>query len=68
MADVKICDRCGKRFTHSRTLVCIDPIRYILLVETRGSDHSYDLCLNCRDSLERFLSGKAVDAIQVDES
>ena len=68
MADVKICDRCGKRFTYARTLVCIEPIRYILYMEARGMRYDYDLCLNCRDSLERFLSGKAVDAIQVDES
>ncbi len=72
MADVKICDRCRKTFNTKRQYIIIEPVRYILGVETTkrfwggGAEdcHEYfDLCNNCFNELRRFINGKATDAV-----
>lgn len=72
MADVKMCDRCGKTFNTKRQFIVIEPVRYILGVETTkrlwGGDvkdcHEYfDLCNDCFNELRRFIYGAATDAV-----
>lgn len=66
MADVKICDRCGKELTNTQTLINIRPVRYILDEQVfecclgwigRRSKSSFDLCVDCEKRLREFLNG-----------
>lgn len=71
MADVKICDRCRKELTNTRTLINIRPVRYILVEEVynsclgwieRTSKSQFDLCVDCEKRLREFLNGGATEA------
>ena len=68
MADVKICDRCGKRLDDNRSTFRLTPEpakRYILKVKLfRGKDGwgipksvetSHDLCIDCTGKLAEWL-------------
>ena len=71
MANVKICDRCGKPFDDKRSWFSLKPVRYILsLAYTThvwgGREDRYDefdICPSCRGELRRFLKGEATDAL-----
>ena len=67
MADVKVCDRCGKMFPNKNRRFTIIPTRYILGMITRkfmcGGGYrdirkEYDLCCECFEDLEKFLMSK----------
>ena len=61
MADVKICDRCGKTIvaTAAQRLTCAT-WRYSLFSPdlSRGLQSNWDLCRDCGNKLERFLEGE----------
>ena len=73
MSTVKICDRCGKKIDDKRHFVKLNPVRYILGIETSvfdWNDGEYinrmerDLCGKCAGELTRFLDGQAVDGVK----
>ena len=72
MADVKMCDRCGKTFDTKRQFIIIEPVRYVLGVETRkrlwgggaqDCHEHFDLCNGCFNELRKFIYGEATDAV-----
>lgn len=71
MANVKICDRCGKTFDAKRNWFSLKPVRYILgLAFTKhvwgGTEDCYvefDICPSCLGDLKKFLRGEATDAL-----
>lgn len=72
MADVKMCDRCRKTFNTKRQFIIIEPVRYILGVETtkrfwgdgvKDCHEHFDLCNDCFNELRRFIYGAATDAV-----
>lgn len=75
MADVKICDRCRGIFPLRKSWFDIKAERHIFRFISRRIDdfdcceyeyidRQVDLCMKCRDDLERFLRGQAVDAVK----
>ncbi len=73
MADVKICDRCGKKLNQRQTFLNIKPVRYVLGEEVfnvclgwmgRISNSSFDLCDDCTVKLNEFLTGGDVEATE----
>ena len=69
MADVKICDRCGKIFNNKKHWITVHPERYILdfvtqtwcndsLEEYEKIDKRFDLCPGCMENLVMFLNGR----------
>lgn len=72
MANVKICDRCGMQFSQKKCRISVEPVRYILCKtirhrffgENRDIYSEKDLCEKCVGDLERFLEGKATDAVE----
>lgn len=57
MADIKVCDRCGKRIDkiNRRLPITIRPGSCALLANIHGSYVEYDLCEECYSDLEAFL-------------
>ena len=69
MADVKICDRCGKKLTDERGLFNLKPNRYTLrmaLFKRPDSWYSkpdcirteHDLCIDCTTKLAEWMEGE----------
>ena len=66
MANVTVCDRCGKpiNISSARSL----RFRKILLTAsifypTVSNDIEYDLCPDCALELDKFFEGEATDAV-----
>ena len=60
MADVKICDRCGKTIDDHRVRRNVFKTRYYGLFSpdiSRDLNSCWDLCYTCGKKLERFLKG-----------
>lgn len=59
MADVKICDRCGKTIKGGKALFnTFTAWRYSLFSpDVRGGSCNWDLCVDCGTKLHRFLNG-----------
>jgi hypothetical protein len=57
MADVKICDRCGKKIELRIWPVYIKHYRSILDMEDLDYNYTYDLCGSCNDKLFEFMKG-----------
>lgn len=60
MADVKICDRCGKRIEATMVKkISFGAFKYSLFDPDRQtSTHSmWDLCTDCGEMLKKFLNG-----------
>ena len=67
MADVKVCDRCGKRLTDERSIFNVKPNRYTLSVTLFKKPRYYfssipdiiktdhDLCIDCTNALAAWL-------------
>lgn len=67
MADVKVCDRCGKRLTDERSIFNLKPNRYTLSVTLFKRPRSFyqtspdiintthDLCIECTTKLAEWL-------------
>ena len=67
MADVKVCDRCGKRLIDERSIFNLKPNRYTLSVTLFKKPKSYysslpdivktdhDLCIECTTKLAKWL-------------
>lgn len=66
MADVKVCDRCGKRLTEDRSIFSLTPNRYTLNVTLFKQSRSYsgipsvkntahDLCIDCTGKLAEWM-------------
>ena len=66
MADVKVCDRCGKRLTDNRSVFNVKPNRYTLAVTLfKKAAYSWsspnvvmtthDLCIDCTNELSKWL-------------
>ena len=61
MADVKICDRCGKTIAANMALSYgFGAWRYSLFKRnaSKMTCYDYDLCIECGTKLERFLKGE----------
>ena len=61
MADVKICDRCGKTINDHRVKRNIFKTKHYGLFSpdiSRELNSSWDLCHDCGTKLERFLKGE----------
>lgn len=54
MADVKICDRCGKK-VENHVPISLIPYRYVLIEDYRLATFEYDLCNRCRRDLKLFM-------------
>lgn len=65
MADVKICDRCGKQIGlgSSRRLILTTCIWCGILIGREYTDSRDDLCPDCLHELNKFFKGKATDAV-----
>lgn len=65
MADVKVCDRCGKKIDlgSHRTVILDTYIWYGALVGSRYTDSRNDLCPDCIVELKKFLNGEATYAV-----
>lgn len=73
MADIKVCDRCGKKLTDERTSFTLKPVqpsRYILSAwlfkPRRSSWHDpqivkteHDLCPDCTLALSKWLENES---------
>ena len=58
MADVKICDRCGKKIGKSSWPLRVEPYRYLFGIESGLYVFKYDLCAKCaEDFTVHFMSG-----------
>ena len=65
MADIKICDKCGKKLTYKKHLLFLKPSVRKLNVRLFSSDpwniidsgkaRSFDLCDDCANELSEFL-------------
>ena len=66
MANVKVCDRCGKRLTDERSTFWVKPNRYTLTVALFKKPRYYssipdlvktehDLCVDCTSKLAEWL-------------
>lgn len=63
MANVKICDRCGKKIEQTGVWpTYIRHFRSILSTEYENYTYSHDLCGSCTKDLFAFMDGKATDA------
>jgi hypothetical protein len=65
MADVKICDRCGKQINvgMNRRLILTTFTWNGLLVGRCYTESKEDLCPDCVDELKKFFNGEATDAV-----
>lgn len=73
MADVKICDRCGKRLTDERmtfSLMPVPPTRFTLFAKLykkgyyswdlpKPVDTTHDLCVECTTKLSEWMEGES---------
>ena len=60
MADVKICDRCGKTIVDRKVRRNMFKAYYYSLFSpdiSREFRSSWDLCVDCGNKLEKFLNG-----------
>ena len=58
MADVKICDRCGKKVEQTGVWpIYIKHYRSILEMEDKDYEYSSDLCGSCTKKLFEFMKG-----------
>lgn len=57
MANVKLCDRCGKRVDNILRPVVMTPVQYSMKLETPYFSYEYDLCKDCGSKLSRFMDG-----------
>ena len=58
MANVRICDRCGKKLERANKLhIDIRPYRYVLYTETYDTDEEFDLCPSCEKDFRVFMQG-----------
>lgn len=58
MADVKICDRCGKKIVKPSGILLNSKLHYCsLLHEDFTARLSYDLCLDCYKDFKHFVYG-----------
>lgn len=68
MADIKVCDRCGKKLTDERSIFNVKPNRYTLSVTLFKKPKQYywdvspdlvttthDLCVECTCELSKWL-------------
>lgn len=71
MADVKICDRCGKKLSEKHSILNIKPVRYIFGVAVFKDtcfgkrvieNNSFDFCENCTKDFVGFLEREGTDA------
>lgn len=72
MADVKICDRCGKTIVATKMQsIGFGVWRYSLFnpYVSNKTHYNWDLCIDCGEKLERFLKGEGLvkDAQSSDE-
>jgi hypothetical protein len=75
MANVKVCDRCGKKLIDKQSLLSLKAVRYRLGVEVlekmryydtmRRIDYSeLDFCEECTNKLVDFIDGKPVEGLK----
>lgn len=59
MADVKICDRCGKKIAEPSRILLRSTLQYCCLIyENFTTRTSYDLCPECYKDFKHFVYGK----------
>lgn len=64
MADVKICDRCGKKIeTTGVWPIYIKHYRCILDMEDQDYKYSSDLCGSCTKKLFEFMEGNGTSSV-----
>ncbi len=65
MADVKICDRCGKQISIGahRNLIFDTYTWHGVLIGRSYAESRDDLCPDCVYELKKFFEGKATDAV-----
>lgn len=65
MADVKICDRCGKQISIGmhRNLTFTKFTWHGILIGRTYTDSRDDLCQDCIYQLNKFFKGEATDAV-----
>ena len=61
MADVKICDRCGKKIETKAWPIYVHHYRSILDMEDADYKHTYDLCGDWTKRLYEFVKGGATE-------
>lgn len=58
MANVRICDRCGKTLRRPNSWnIYKTAYRYNLFGEMQDTCSDYDLCPNCMTDFEKFMEG-----------
>ena len=58
MADVKICDRCGKKIDYSSRILLRSKLQYChLWYESFCTKVDYDLCPDCYKDFKHFVYG-----------
>lgn len=55
MANVKICDKCGKTIEAKTWPIVVTSYRSVLAMETVENEYSYDLCKSCMKELQTFI-------------
>lgn len=71
MADVKICDRCGKTIAATNVQrIGFGTWRYSLFnPDVSKKTHSdWDLCVDCGEKLSKFLKGVELEDIRPDDA
>ena len=63
MADVKICDRCGKKIETRIWPLIVSNFRTFLKIEGSIYRYEYDLCRSCTAKFHDFMKGEATDTI-----
>lgn len=77
MADIKVCDRCGKKLADERSKFKVVPVRYTLKVtlfkkpnywrDENIVETEHDLCMDCTLDLSDWLKHESEAAKEVTE-
>lgn len=63
MADVKICDRCGKKIEAKVIPLYMQHFRSYLDMEVQDYTYEYDLCGTCTKRLFEFMNGSVTGSV-----
>lgn len=58
MADVKICDRCGKKIEDKIWPITITAYRSKFRLEDEERIYKWDLCKDCTQKVRKFIDSK----------